>query len=212
MRQWVRILARVAAGVSLVLCMAFVVLWVRSYWRVEGLTRDFCDLGSNRSRLFAVGSDRGLLGVSCTYSQFDPGAVVGVSDTGLGRRIEFADGGVAMDREKWVTSEQKIPRPTMEHWWEYAGVHFQRYDGAYRFSSSRTWIIIVRYWLVFLLSLIWPSIWAAAGLRRRRRMRQGRCRKCGYDLRASPERCPECGAERIQKSELRNQNSQVAPR
>jgi predicted amidophosphoribosyltransferase len=61
---------------------------------------------------------------------------------------------------------------------------------------ARTWVLIFPYWSALLLLTI-PTIallWLTLATRRRdRRIRQGRCAVCGYDLRATPDRCPECG-------------------
>lgn len=59
----------------------------------------------------------------------------------------------------------------------------------------------------------WPTVWTLTllelllfragflrfqrAIHRRERAREGRCPVCGYDLRASGERCPECGAHRF---------------
>jgi hypothetical protein len=48
-------------------------------------------------------------------------------------------------------------------------------------------------WLIFPLAVIFPVRWSARQFRSQRRIRRGQCLKCGYDLRASTERCPECG-------------------
>ncbi len=47
--------------------------------------------------------------------------------------------------------------------------------------------------LVFLLTLTLPASRLRTYLVRRRRARIGKCPRCNYDLRATPDRCPECG-------------------
>ncbi len=52
-------------------------------------------------------------------------------------------------------------------------------------------------WFVCILSATYPAIALVRGplLRRRKRKKFGLCLKCGYDLRGSNGRCPECGTE-----------------
>ena len=49
------------------------------------------------------------------------------------------------------------------------------------------------YWQLMGATLIGPLL-AFVPRRRKKRSKQGLCRSCGYDLRATPDRCPECGA------------------
>jgi hypothetical protein len=55
------------------------------------------------------------------------------------------------------------------------------------------WVVAVPYWFIVLPTAVLPAWW---WLRRRKtcaRRAAGRCSGCGYDLRGTPERCPECG-------------------
>jgi hypothetical protein len=59
---------------------------------------------------------------------------------------------------------------------------------------------VIRYatlphWLFVLVFAVLPLIQITRLIRRRRQPRAGLCRVCGYDLRATPDRCPECGAK-----------------
>jgi hypothetical protein len=79
--------------------------------------------------------------------------------------------------------------------WEYHSLPTASHGHGFVFSRTfdRTgYVVGAPYWFIFLIAAIMPTArWAKRLLRKR--PPPGLCPKCRYDLRATPDRCPECG-------------------
>jgi hypothetical protein len=141
---------------SLLLCVATLALWVRSYWRLDSTT---CVLGG--PNLLSIHSLRG--------------------------HVEL----VAFSYKDWALPEFSLESQPARHFVlesetnGFLGFYFVRVDTAL--------VIAVPHWFLALLFAILPALHLRATIRSRRRGRAGQCPRCGYDLRATPARCPECG-------------------
>jgi hypothetical protein len=60
----------------------------------------------------------------------------------------------------------------------------------WRYHSRNFWLPL---WILIVLGSVMPAVRFMRWRRRSRLVAAGRCAVCGYDLRASAERCPECG-------------------
>ena len=58
-------------------------------------------------------------------------------------------------------------------------------------------VLTIPHWLTSSAAAAWPSVAMVTTVVRRRRYPEGHCRACDYDLRATPERCPECGTPAV---------------
>ena len=88
------------------------------------------------------------------------------------------------------------PRPQADrfpwHWEKNdLGIYFAGFYYEDAASPSRLgWhTVAVPYWFLIILFFLLPAL----RLWHRTRRQPGLCRTCGYDLRATPDRCPECG-------------------
>jgi len=188
------ILGYLLAALSLLLSIAVAAMWVRSHYRNEKWCRWRFSKPTDETQLLSLVSERGKVEVTLLCTKFPPGVVVvqeGPQTTNLtapGFSCSYPNG--------WWYFAGAVAPPPLRHSWEHLGV-FVRFEKGLRWGVSpgvgsyTYWG--APYWLLFALTICGPAL---CGVRwwRSRLFGEGRCANCGYDLRESPERCPECGA------------------
>jgi hypothetical protein len=185
-----RRLLPLAFTLALLPCLAIVMLWVRSYRSVDLYVFGYWNLrphpmygmGARTAEVLRLGSCDGQVLV-----QFGSGGCGGPTAHPSGPGLH----GQRWARETVLNDDQVRHRffRARQQDWRWLGLRYQTlYLWQGRQMPLRS-VIVPDAWLT-LASLVPP----AALTRFRPRRRPGFCRICGYDLRATPLRCPECGA------------------
>jgi 4-amino-4-deoxy-L-arabinose transferase-like glycosyltransferase len=164
-----RKLFTLAAALSAVLCLGVCLLWVRSYWRSDTLA-GYC----SRDQWVEVSSWRGRV-VLAHVSRDN------LAESRLLRGY----------RAEVVYPEEPGARHPGVLRLGFAFYHHRSPPHVVGFNTTMLWLPD---WLLILLSAPLPLAFVRRTIRRRRRAASGSCLRCGYDLRATPGRCPECGA------------------
>ncbi len=176
-----RLLSRTLIALSLAICLVSLILWPISFFRVLVVQR----MGERRNDFLT------LVGGGITYQSQDGSAV----ENNIRRATtQYAE----LRTIRWFFRTGR----NREHYFDYR----QSWRETVRFSADRRTTTFARTgetmnqrWLTIPL---WASAWVGAiapalalkrRLLRRGRRRRGECMECGYDVRASSERCPECG-------------------
>ena len=85
------------------------------------------------------------------------------------------------------------------------GFALQARSGGHAVTGPKTAVFTPSEWQLTvphaaIVLLTGSAAFVALRIARANRVRPGHCSRCGYDLRASPERCPECGDAKIMRA------------
>jgi hypothetical protein len=182
-----RNLLNIVAVVSALLCAASVVLWVRSHWRSDSIEYGSSLNADHAQTTRTVVSEHGSIQYARARMEYrSPPA-----------RLEWKSGwriaSLAVD-DMYDTPEEFARRWGGSEFLGFAYVGLSQTSpntGPWQ-QRYRSTQVIVPHWAVALLLGIAPACGLYGWFRRRRRV-AGTCFNCGYDLRATPKGCPECG-------------------
>ena len=186
-----RRLFTILSAMSLLLCLSACVLWATSYLypgRWSGAAAG--------GLLVQGGSARGRAALSVVHEwphtlpwQWEP---VPFEDTSATPRATII---VYMSPSLPGLGVKKWEQWGMRGWYGRVTTNLDRDSVA---PLMPGWSVAAPHWMSVAVASGFTIAWITGRLahrrRRRRRNGAGRCTICGYDLRASPNRCPECGA------------------
>ncbi|HSH95719.1 MAG TPA: hypothetical protein VK968_16365 [Roseimicrobium sp.] len=181
-----RRLVRVLALLSLVTGLSAAALWVRSHFWNDAFDGDRLTQDGKVSHEWRVVSVNGQLYVSML--RLDEPYPFPFAHTFHHRAIP-AVGGASSLRIIDIATD------STGEWHDLSGRRYQdgTHGGSGRTVPAFRLRVDVRWYMLVVATSLLPLGWSLTQWRARRRVRRGYCRTCGYDLRATPDRCPECG-------------------
>ena len=174
-----------ATASSLALCVVVLAAWLRSYFVSDALHGGWVDEPPTSAGYVQAYSNRGAISI---------------------RRVDLtATGtlppGYRVDDDVEVVPPRRWSRDATHPWANHSWLLAHDWASRKWTTTPRPKVTLV-WWQRQATLPLWPAVLLAGvlplvawrGWRRvRQRRREGLCLRCGYDLRATSDRCPECG-------------------
>jgi hypothetical protein len=204
---------------STMLAVGIVTMWIRSEQGSETIVASSYEICSDGAIWHARGATSSAGGIQIYHSGFPvtrDDAERWKTRPALSWTLHYASRNSWWVKAKYPLQVRTVPAPPGESGFVWGAAKFQlfrrswvtcsfvsiatdpMFAGGGRISDTPRTVVwsgcTVPYWFLALITVLSPGCCLFRLAKRTRRGRLGLCLHCGYDLRASRNRCPECGS------------------